>query len=148
MRVDDPSITTNDSKAYKNSLGNDSSKVQSSESTPEALQSDEEESSDCPLEGSTRMVNLQQLNRLKNRSEIPTDDKINQNINLARLIEPGNDQDRWQNNAAALVTGYVADVKIGGIETCNCKAREADKRDTHIELVLNPMNFINNQKEG
>ena len=31
------------------------------------------------------------------------------------------------------------DVKVGGIESTNCHARAVDQRDTHIELVLDPM---------
>lgn len=39
----------------------------------------------------------------------------------------------------AEITGYVFDVKVGGIETTNCRARASERRDTHIELVLDPM---------
>jgi len=35
--------------------------------------------------------------------------------------------------------GYVYDVKLGPVESVNCGARRVADRDTHIELVLNPM---------
>ena len=40
---------------------------------------------------------------------------------------------------AARIKGYVYEVKSGGIETCNCKEREELDKDTHIELVADPM---------
>jgi hypothetical protein len=32
--------------------------------------------------------------------------------------------------------GYVAEVKMGGIESTNCRARSPHGRDTHIDLTL------------
>src|SRR5205085_7889124 len=32
----------------------------------------------------------------------------------------------------------VVAVQVGGVETCNCKTRNPDYRDTHITLVANP----------
>ena len=39
----------------------------------------------------------------------------------------------------AEIVGYIFDVKIGGFESTNCHARTAEQRDTHIDLVLDPM---------
>ena len=39
---------------------------------------------------------------------------------------------RWP----ATVVGYVADVKVGGIETVNCHAHDPHDRDTHIDLAV------------
>ncbi len=36
------------------------------------------------------------------------------------------------------MTGYVANVIVGGIETTNCHAKDDAERDTHIELVVDP----------
>jgi hypothetical protein len=58
---------------------------------------------------------------------------------LQKLLEPGDDTKRWSLLKAAKITGYVYDVKPGGVETCNCKTKEIDKRDTHIEVVIDPM---------
>jgi hypothetical protein len=42
---------------------------------------------------------------------------------------------RYDNNEAAAIIGYVALVKSGDAETCNCKAKDAAHQDTHIALV-------------
>ena len=39
--------------------------------------------------------------------------------------------------------GYVSDMKRGGIEATKCHARDDADRDTHIELVLDPMHSGN-----
>ena len=134
MKVSDsaPAVNT-ESKTIIKSSGNETSNISSNESPPETVANDSNDLSDCPLEGSARSENLRELNRLKNRSDIPADELFNHGITLSAMLEPGYDQDRWKTNEAAEITGYVADVKVGGIETCNCKAREPDKRDTHIE---------------
>lgn len=100
----------------------------------------------CPPEGETRSNDLRDLNRLKNRTIFPEAKDFDSTIDLQKILAPGNDHDRWNADKAGELTGYVADVKIGGVETCNCKAKDPDHRDTHIELVLDPMNFTDNQK--
>lgn len=101
---------------------------------------------DCPPEGNAQTETVRQLNRLKNRSIFPLDKDFDTTISLEKILALGNDVDRWSSDKAVVITGYVADVKIGGVETCNCRAKDPEHRDTHIELVLNPMNFIDNQK--
>jgi hypothetical protein len=54
------------------------------------------------------------------------------------MLQTGDDTDRFDPSNGAEITGYVNDVKVGGIETCNCHARAAGFRDTHIELVPGP----------
>jgi hypothetical protein len=41
------------------------------------------------------------------------------------MVRPGPDETRWDDHKAATVMGYVADVKMGGIETVNYHARSA-----------------------
>jgi hypothetical protein len=41
------------------------------------------------------------------------------------------------------VVGYVADVKMGGVETVNCHARSILGRDTHIDLTLSAADAYN-----
>jgi hypothetical protein len=55
------------------------------------------------------------------------------------ILAPGRDTGRWKVKQGAEIVGYVSDVKVGGIESTNCHARAAQQRDTHIELVLDPM---------
>ena len=97
----------------------------------------EEES--CPPEGTAREYRVMELNRLKNRTASPAPGDINNAIILAKMLEEGDDRRRWNTGDAAEIIGYVADVKVGGVETCNCKATDPEHRDTHIELVADPM---------
>ena len=94
---------------------------------------------DCPLEGDAKIPRVAALNLLKNRTAVPGPADFDTSVTLARLVAPGDDRNRFRTNRAVRVAGYVADVKVGGIETVNCKAKEPDARDTHIELTLEPM---------
>jgi hypothetical protein len=94
----------------------------------------------CPLDGDASSAAVRELNRLKNRYTPPDPQQIDPSVTLAALLEPGDDRGRWSPRRAAEITGYVWDVKIGGVETVNCRATDPAHRDTHIELVLDPMN--------
>jgi len=91
----------------------------------------------CGIEGDARSPGVQALNRLKNRYTAPQ--QIDPAITLDAMLAPGKDTGRWKVKQGAEIIGYVSDVKVGGIESTNCHARAAEKRDTHIELVLDPM---------
>ncbi len=93
----------------------------------------------CGMEGDARSRSVRALNRLKNRFHAPGPADIDSRVSLAAMLEPGDDEHRWDKARAAVITGYVHDVKVGGIESVNCHARDAMNRDTHIELVLDPM---------
>jgi hypothetical protein len=93
----------------------------------------------CPMEGDARSQAVRALNRLKNRYTAPIPDQIDPKITLAAILAPGYDTGRWKVKEGATITGYVYDVKPGGVETVNCHARDWADRDTHIELVLDPM---------
>jgi hypothetical protein len=87
----------------------------------------------CGIHGNaSRKSREYTLNVFKNRSQAPS--AINPRITLEKLARGG----RYENSEAAAVTGYVALVKPGGKETCNCKATDAAYKDTHIALVTNP----------
>ena len=93
----------------------------------------------CGMEGDATARNVEALNRLKNRYTAPGAADLDGRVTLAALVRPGNDRRRWSARRGASVVGYVEDVKPGGVETVNCKARDLPDRDTHIELVLDPM---------
>lgn len=93
----------------------------------------------CGMEGDARALGVRALDRLKNRYTKPSPEQIDPRITLAAILTPGNDISRWKVKDGAQVVGYVWDVKRGGIETTNCRARDDADRDTHIELVLDPM---------
>ena len=95
---------------------------------------------DCPKEGNAVNTNVKSLNLLKNRTDVPIPYDMDSSVTLAAMSAPGDDTQRWSVAKAATVEGYVYDVKIGGVETCNCKAKDAAFRDTHVELVVDPMN--------
>jgi len=78
----------------------------------------------------------QDLNRHKNRYQIPGDDDIDPNVSLAAMLAPGNDVNRFDTEKAATIQGFVINAKVGGKESCNCEATNINDRDTHIELSL------------
>jgi hypothetical protein len=94
----------------------------------------------CGMAGDAVVSSVQALNRLKNRYTAPRPADFDSLVTLAALVRPGDDRGRWKVHRGAAIVGYVHDVKPGGIETVNCKARDPAFRDTHIELVLDPMN--------
>jgi len=91
------------------------------------------------MEGDAHSPEVWALNRLKNRYIAPKPEDIDPVITLAAMLAPYNDTERWKVKQAAEITGYVFDVKVGGIESTNCHASGVEQRDTHIELVLDPM---------
>src|SRR5262249_24549011 len=90
----------------------------------------------CPPEGDAVRQAVRDANVLKNRETAPTDSEIDQNVTLAAMVEPGEDQDRFNNDAGASIVGFVINVKHGGVETVNCHASAEIDEDTHIELAL------------
>jgi hypothetical protein len=79
------------------------------------------------------------LNIKKNRFSFPR--SFNQKITLAKMAAPGDDTNRWDQNAEipVRVTGYVAFLiqNFEG-ESCNCFKHDDAHSDTHIDLVMDP----------
>ena len=94
----------------------------------------------CPPEGNAQDQRKLESNKLKNRNQFPEEKIFDTNITLEKILQPGNDKLRWNNNIAVRITGYVYEVKHGGPESCNCKAKNNYFHDTHIEIILDPMN--------
>ena len=69
------------------------------------------------------------LNAFKNRSQAPL--RVNPNITLEALAKGT----RFKNTEAAAIIGYVALVKSGDRESCNCHKTDPARTDTHIALV-------------
>jgi len=87
----------------------------------------------CGLHGTAKPGTREYvLNPFKNRSQAPP--AVNPSITLEALAKG----ERFENTEAASITGYVALVKSGGPETCNCRATDAAHTDTHIALVTDP----------
>ncbi len=87
----------------------------------------------CGLHGSAKPGSQEYaLNPFKNRSVASS--TVNTRITLEALANGA----RFENTEAASIVGYVALVKPGGMETCNCGASQPANRDTHIALVADP----------
>jgi len=80
------------------------------------------------------------LNPFKNRSQAPP--TVNPQITLKALANGA----RFNNNEAAAIVGYVALVQPGGRESCNCHAKDASHKDTHIAPVTDPANAADKSK--
>jgi hypothetical protein len=93
----------------------------------------------CPAQGTAGSAKGKALNRLKNRSTMPCIQDIDEEVTLAAMLAPGDDDNRFDSDRAATVTGIVVRVIPGGdAESCNCGATNQVDRDTHIELALSP----------
>lgn len=92
----------------------------------------------CPVEGDTAVASVQHLNVLKRRMTIPSTPDIDHSVTTAALTLRGDDTTRWNAAKGATIAGYVAGVKVGGIESVNCHTHQSAYRDTHIELTLKP----------
>ena len=106
--------------------------------TSTALGDDATVLANCPLQGDTAVAMVQHLNVLKRRMTIPKTADMDLSVTLAALTLPDDDTTRWNAAKGATIEGYVAGVKVGGVESVNCHTHQAAYRDTHIELTLKP----------
>ena len=90
----------------------------------------------CPKEGSTTKTKYKILNTKKNRTETPAPSDVDSTISLASFFQKGSDETRFDETRAATIEGYIYDIKIGGIESCNCREKDQNLRDVHVEIVL------------
>lgn len=95
----------------------------------------------CPPQGDAKSARVAALDVLKNREDMLT--PINPEITLQAILAPGDDTNRFSTDSAAQITGYIAEVKPGGYESCNCHAKDLAHRDTHIAIVADPKDFGN-----
>jgi uncharacterized protein YraI len=94
----------------------------------------------CALDGNPsangpNVAALRLLNQQKNRWHAPTDADIDPTFTLSHLLQPGNDDTRFNDAKAGEIEGWVVNVKVGGVETVNCRATDPLFRDTHIEVA-------------
>jgi len=62
------------------------------------------------------------------------------------MLVPGDDSTRFSSAKAATLTGYVVDVRLGGLTSANCHSEDPENRDIHIELALEPNGSSNRAK--
>lgn len=88
----------------------------------------------CLPQGIALSPSKRALNSLKNRTALPHEADFDNQITLARLLQPGADRERWSTARAAAIEGYVILVGEGSVESANCFS--FIRRDTHIEVAL------------
>lgn len=89
----------------------------------------------CNMHGSARVgSDVYYLNELKNRYIFPQNSDFDKSITFQGLMQSA-DPNQFSPTKAARLQGYVYNVKAGGVESCNCKAKNLLYRDTHIELT-------------
>lgn len=87
----------------------------------------------CPASGIALRGGVREAARLKNRTALPRPEEFEPRATLAALLEPGEDRARWSEAKAAVVEGYVLEVRPGGVEAANCYTLAG--RDTHIHIA-------------
>jgi hypothetical protein len=90
----------------------------------------------CPPEGKPTFPRQIESDKLKNRWHIPKE--FNGSVTLTAMLEPGDDENRFDSQDAVRVRGYVVSVQKSRTgEACNCNATDDENTDTHINLALN-----------
>lgn len=90
----------------------------------------------CPTEGITLSAEKRAFVGRKNRAAVPGAQDFDARVTLDALLQPGDDDARWDESRAAAVEGYVVAVGRGGVEAANCFS--LTRRDTHIYLASRP----------
>lgn len=90
----------------------------------------------CSVHGSSSQGSMEyNQNVYKNRDIFPTVSSFDNTLSIQRLINANAIQTKFSQDKAVKITGYVFNVKPGGVETCNCKTTDDVFKDTHIELT-------------
>ncbi len=90
----------------------------------------------CPEQGMAISARRQEFLSLKNRAGMPAREDFDESVTLAAMLEPGDDRARWSQSRAAVIEGYVLEVRKGGIESANCFS--VTSRDIHIHIGARP----------
>jgi hypothetical protein len=90
----------------------------------------------CPASGFAFSTERRELHRLKNRTAIPQPADFDTAVTLTKMLQPGDDRERWSESRAARVEGYVVSIANGPIELTNCYV--PCSRDIHIHIGLRP----------
>ena len=87
----------------------------------------------CPTVGIALTDKARSLHRLKNRTAFPQAADFDSRVTLDALLLRGDDTDRWSNDRAARIEGYVLDVAYARPEATNCFS--PCRRDIHIVVA-------------
>jgi hypothetical protein len=74
-----------------------------------------------------------ELNRLKNRTALPSSADMDRAVTLEAMLAPGHDRARWSHDRAGSIEGIVVRVHDAGRESANCFS--GARVDAHIELA-------------
>ncbi len=74
----------------------------------------------CPSVGFALTSRARSLHRLKNRTAFPKESDFDLRITLDKLLQPGDDTNRWSSDRAAKIQGQVIDVAYAHSEAANC----------------------------
>ncbi len=77
------------------------------------------------------------LNPFKNRTHAPTSSQIVNTITLDKILQTGNDLNRFHNSEGAVIEGYVISTKLSDKESCNCDMTAPKFRDIHLMIAKN-----------
>jgi len=77
-------------------------------------------------------------NDLKNRFDIPGDEKLNGAATLENLKSQTGKSSLFSVRDSAEVVGFITEVKMGGNESCNCGTNNPQFMDTHIYISATP----------
>lgn len=92
----------------------------------------------CGIHGSAHENTIEYTqNVYKNRYNKPKSTDFDSKLQLQDFLNGKAIEGKYSEEVAVEVTGYVFDVKKGGVESCNCKTTDPLFKDTHIELTLN-----------
>ena len=90
----------------------------------------------CPASGFAFSSERRELHRLKNRTAIPQLADFDTSVTLQKMLQPGDDINRWSMTRAARIDGYVVSIAKGPLELSNCYV--PCNRDIHIHVGLLP----------
>lgn len=88
----------------------------------------------CPINGSGRGSEKTHENELKNRYVMPGGGDFDAWVDLQKMLETASPA-ALDEQKAVEVTGYVREVKSGGVESCNCRSSDPRDMDSHLELT-------------
>lgn len=88
----------------------------------------------CPPSGLALTSARREVHRLKNRTSFPQSFHFDPQVTLQAMLQPGDDENRWNQARAARIEGYVVSVGRAGVELANCYS--PCRRDIHINLAL------------
>jgi hypothetical protein len=71
-------------------------------------------------------------NALKNRTALPTPGDFDPRVTLEAMLTPGDDRQRWSQDRAAAIEGYIVRVHDAGPESANCFS--PTRLDAHVEV--------------